>query len=134
MSIRANDVRCSCSGCSLAQKQPGLLDELQGQAKVWSNEGLIRVVFVLSDGAGLPQMKRVHPPRETFVATPSRSLAMAHMRLACETTTAVLRFRAHARGLGPAISALRCHIQGNERLCSVAAPMASFSLLIFGGE
>ena len=48
-----------CSGRSLAQKQPGLLDELQGQAKVWSNEGLIRVVFVLSDGAGLPQMKRV---------------------------------------------------------------------------
>ena len=46
----------SCA--SLAQKQPGLLEELQGQAKVWSNEGLIRVVFVLSDGAGLPQMKR----------------------------------------------------------------------------
>jgi len=43
---------------SLAQKQPGLLEELQAQAKVWSNENLIRVVFVLSDGVGLPQMKR----------------------------------------------------------------------------
>ena len=47
-----------CRLRSLAQKQPGLLEELQAQAKVWSNENLIRVVFVLSDGAGLSQMKR----------------------------------------------------------------------------
>ena len=44
--------------CRLAEKQPGLLEELQSCAKSWSNSGLLRVVFVLSDGPALSQMKR----------------------------------------------------------------------------
>ena len=44
----------------LAEKQPGLLEELQSCAKSWSNSGLLRVVFVLSDGPALSQMKRAH--------------------------------------------------------------------------
>lgn len=48
----------ACSVHRLAEKQPGLLEELQGHAKAWSNAGLLRVVFVLSDGPALSQMKR----------------------------------------------------------------------------
>lgn len=48
---------CRCR-CRLAEKQPGLVEELQSCAKSWSNSGLLRLVFVLSDGPALSQMKR----------------------------------------------------------------------------
>ncbi len=56
----------------LAEKQPGLLEELQGHAKAWSNAGLLWVVFVLSDGPALSQMKRAQfPPCTALLRLPS---------------------------------------------------------------
>ncbi len=65
--------------CRLAEKQPGLLEELQGHAKAWSNAGLLRVVFVLSDGPALSQMKR---------ASRTRPLRLARSSLAAQVGVA----------------------------------------------
>jgi hypothetical protein len=44
-------------GDRLAASAPNLLSEIQDQTKSWANEGLIRVVLMLSDGRALQQLK-----------------------------------------------------------------------------
>ena len=59
-----HNVMCDC------QSPHSELCVAQGHAKAWSNQGLVRIVFVLSDGVALSQLKRALSSR-TASSTPS---------------------------------------------------------------